>query len=1418
MDSGSLFGLCLKEAHLGHYSSSFRDRGISDLERLATLSMHEYNNYGVTPPQDKKKLFRLIHTLRTLDLNKLSDLNGSDQQVKSIESNTPNIMPNKDKNSHHGSRKGARKYHDNTAHESGRYTETVQSDRKQNENEHHIPRLGDTPKNSVLNRTFDKDDGSDIDRSHDSPTTENVNKDPCKNYDNGVDDSQVLILEQSSAGYNYGVPSLTPTTQSRQTSGMKPAHTSTPHLRNGVMVDEKIRVCVRKRPMNQKERRAGEGDAVAIEGTNTALVKERKLTLDLTKVVQMHKYIFDEVFHEKCSNEEVYERTAMPLIQKIFKGGKATCFAYGQTGAGKTHTLLGGQGGKVKGLYLLAAEDIFTIIMSSPDGHGVSVYVSYFEIYCGQLCDLLNNRERLHARENAHHKVCISGLNEIRVNGPQALMQVVEAGNSYRMVGVSGVNAESSRSHAILQIQLKDKAGNNIGKLSFIDLAGSERACDANDTDKTNRQEGAEINTSLLALKECIRALDQEKRHTPFRQSKLTQVLRDSFLGQSRTCMIACVAPNTSAVDHTLNTLRYADRVKELRQGGLGNSPAPDSSITIATKHPPTPSNFSPGSTSTPQKFKKSNQDNSSSTLKGDLSHRRASAVSPTKKTGKSRMETRRKSAPDTSPTKTPTGGESSNKFTVGKKSTSHQNLQKVTNKQGKTEKRNKGELSMLKHEQVSKAAGNKSVEKTRVIQSGIKMRENRTLEERRMRAIANRSRFEDMNLSLGNETPSKRTPEVKARMKKAFLNSSLPIWDLNQQDIGTPSPSLPTPPPPQKLEFENPRYIESPSRERQKTDDQRTWAQKVADEGKVNIPYRFDVPNPRYSRQQENLEDIESGYLPDMDTEIETPRSDLTDQINDDIARVGQEQERKSGTKSSVDGDVFKSHNEMHLDEVQEVRVSSGVTHSKEIDWRSRTSSSESRPLSRSSDTGELLAEIERSLQRSPVPVTPRPGSEPWMRVISEDKFHENISPADSPRGQAKEKSSVGAKKQLFGAENQFDTEKDLLMDRIGNLEESREESPMKRKMKQTLGMRNNSDDTGTRIGTSLKESPDNQRSSHVLREKLHHSGLSQRQLLGDAGSPQVAKETFSENLQMHNRSKGDGKDDRVQSLQTGYLQADRSTDGFRPIVKKGKGTSSQEVFYSAQSHLPVSPYGSQSTNYVTPKESSLEQQRIAVSSTPKAFRHESLGMDVSLSHLSLSTIQSPAKGSQNPNSETKNQSFLSARGVVTGQENQRDECEERTLPISPRVTLTKSKSEGSLMRTSGIGQSFNDEPVGTSPTLQPPQRPVYQRQNSAAERASHSSFAHPNNQNSTRELLLAAHADQLEETLRLCETGWSLIAQLRSNQMDVPTYMSQAEDLLDSHVWCLDTFRDQLNSFSRCSSPNPNRSRNHSSFDGNT
>jgi hypothetical protein len=174
--------------------------------------------------------------------------------------------------------------------------------------------------------------------------------------------------------------------------------------------------------------------------------------------------------------------------------------------------------------------------------------------------------------EDSKGQVHTPGLTEHTVETVETLLSLMATAHSQRSTGSTGANMESSRSHQILQLRLRapttvDKLKRpqiSIGQFSFIDLAGSERGSDTTANSKQTRMEGAEINTSLLALKEVIRSLEKKNGFTPFRGSKLTQVLKDSFVGENtRTCMVACVSPAYSNCEHTLNTLRYADRVKE---------------------------------------------------------------------------------------------------------------------------------------------------------------------------------------------------------------------------------------------------------------------------------------------------------------------------------------------------------------------------------------------------------------------------------------------------------------------------------------------------------------------------------------------------------------------------------------------------------------------------------------------------------------------------------------------------------------------------------------------------------------------------------------------------------------------------------------------------------------------------------------
>ncbi|KAF5932116.1 hypothetical protein HYC85_028287 [Camellia sinensis] len=296
----------------------------------------------------------------------------------------------------------------------------------------------------------------------------------------------------------------------------------------------KIKVVVRKRPLNKKELAKNEDDIITIESRSSSLtVHETKLKVDLTEYVEKHEFVFDAVLNEEVSNDEVR--------------------------SGKTYTM--------KPLPLKASRDILRLMHHTYRNQGFQLFFSFFEIYGGKLFDLLSDRKKLCMREDGKQQVCIVGLQEYKVSDVETIQELIEKGNATRSTGITGANEESSRSHAILQLAIKRSADGSeskplrvVGKLSFIDLAGSERGADTTDNDKQTRMEGAEINKSLLALKECIRALDNDQGHIPFRGSKLTEVLRDSFVGDSRTVMISCISPTSGSCEHTLNTLRYADR------------------------------------------------------------------------------------------------------------------------------------------------------------------------------------------------------------------------------------------------------------------------------------------------------------------------------------------------------------------------------------------------------------------------------------------------------------------------------------------------------------------------------------------------------------------------------------------------------------------------------------------------------------------------------------------------------------------------------------------------------------------------------------------------------------------------------------------------------------------------------------------
>jgi kinesin family protein 18/19 len=274
-------------------------------------------------------------------------------------------------------------------------------------------------------------------------------------------------------------------------------------------------------------------------------------------------FTYDQVFLEDSSNEAVYQQALRPLVQSFLEGFNATCFAYGNTGAGKTYTVLGTTG--QLGLVHLALQDCFEQLT------GVSsVKVSYLEVYNEQVRDLLAHDARaLLVVEDPVKGVVVPGLTELVVEGLDQVNRLVDRGNRLRTMAATSANQFSTRSHAILQMTLERREGDEsqTSKLSLIDLAGSERA---SSTENRGQRmiEGASINRSLLALGSCINILSDPKQRgkfVPYRDSKITRLLKDSLGGNTKTLMVACVCGAAKFFEETLNTLRYASRARSIK-------------------------------------------------------------------------------------------------------------------------------------------------------------------------------------------------------------------------------------------------------------------------------------------------------------------------------------------------------------------------------------------------------------------------------------------------------------------------------------------------------------------------------------------------------------------------------------------------------------------------------------------------------------------------------------------------------------------------------------------------------------------------------------------------------------------------------------------------------------------------------------
>ncbi|CAK4773757.1 unnamed protein product [Aphanomyces euteiches] len=357
-----------------------------------------------------------------------------------------------------------------------------------------------------------------------------------------------------------------------------------------------IHVSCRVRPQNANEKKHGGHEwyeKIAPRGELTNALcsvtivdgKAIEITHDEGFATDYLKCTFDRVFAPHATQQQVYEATAQPLVVDFLDGYNCTVFAYGQTGSGKTHTIYGPKDGVVskpeearhdffyraeQGLIGRLVHDLYRqIAEQQSDQVSFELSASFMEIYMEQINDLLHPASKnLKVRENTDKGVYVDDLLAVRAPTKDQMLKLVERGNTNRVVGSTRMNNDSSRSHTVLMIQMVQQdvvAGSEKRATMYIvDLAGSEMVNKTLATGKTLNEAKA-INKSLSALSNVIKALVDEKKHIPFRDSKLTRILQDSLGGHAKTCLIVTVSSSTYNVAETISTLRFGMRAKEIK-------------------------------------------------------------------------------------------------------------------------------------------------------------------------------------------------------------------------------------------------------------------------------------------------------------------------------------------------------------------------------------------------------------------------------------------------------------------------------------------------------------------------------------------------------------------------------------------------------------------------------------------------------------------------------------------------------------------------------------------------------------------------------------------------------------------------------------------------------------------------------------
>ncbi|XP_041057423.1 kinesin-like protein KIF24 isoform X3 [Carcharodon carcharias] len=561
---------CLCEAGLEQYYTHFTAMGFLKSQDLVKLTVNEYSVLGIHNTHDQKRLFQLIQIIKAVQEEEHGAGASTDcAQAGILNFFVEKVKPGPRRQLNFESLSNNKRDNVSQVSDPSSYPPLISCVNQLQDTASGLLKLP-SPVDQLPAKLCLKDMHSLPEREHGRPTIFLPNS--TRVCDSSEIQNTKMILHVS--GYNYGLPHAV----------SRPVN---PGKEQSWMEIEKIRVCVRKRPLGVREMRRGEIDVAKVEEKKSVLVHEKKEAVDLKQYLQQHVFYFDEAFEETCTNYDVYLKTAYPLIQHVFSGGMATCFAYGQTGAGKTHTMIGTD--QNPGLYALAAEDIFMQLQTSEQDRAFFIWISFYEIYCGQLYDLLNGRKRLFAREDGNHTVQIVGLREIQVDGVQSLLEVISMGSKARSTGASGINTDSSRSHAIIQIQLKNPTDTIVGSLKSVFELWT-RSILTHPSGKASLHWFLSMQYLILkpgspswkeleimaeknmlkrvgiSMQPCLAPLMTENGSEDLPSSR-TRVLKDSFVGNSKTCMIANISPSHVATEHTLNTLRYADRVKELKRG-----------------------------------------------------------------------------------------------------------------------------------------------------------------------------------------------------------------------------------------------------------------------------------------------------------------------------------------------------------------------------------------------------------------------------------------------------------------------------------------------------------------------------------------------------------------------------------------------------------------------------------------------------------------------------------------------------------------------------------------------------------------------------------------------------------------------------------------------------------------------------------